>query len=230
MASMGLDTMLPFLMIAFVGIFVVKMIKDMFDKRKKPQMVEIPRDAVERLTKAYKSAIKGKLNKDRMRHTILLSGDEIVQGYRVGDVVAIQPMNEEYIVYVKPRWWYFWKKALAIHLDPEITTDWNCKEVVIEARGFEATTEGLIYPIPRAGTENLEVIYVQRAKNRHIRVLKQTLADLDVDTDVILKSALRGDIIQAHSEVGRFEEMPSIEDEKLRKRQQKAYMNQGEEG
>ena len=102
-------------------------------------------------------------------------------------------------------------------------------EVVVEGRGFEATTEGLVYPIPRGGTESLEVIYVQRAKNRYIRTLKQTLADLDVDTDVILKSALRGDIMLAHSEVGRFEEMPSIEDVKLRKRQEKAYMSQGEE-
>lgn len=226
---MDMNVMINLMMVAFVIMFVVKMVKDMMDKRKKPHMVDIPRDAVERLNKAYKTSVKSKLNKDRMRHTILLSGDEVFQGYRVGDVVAVQPMNEEYLIYLKPRWWYFWKKAIPIHLDPEITTDWNCKEVVIESRGFEATTEGLVYPIPRGGTESLEVIYVQRAKNRYIRTLKQTLADLDVDTDVILKSALRGDIMLAHSEVGRFEEMPSIEDVKLRKRQEKAYMSQGEE-
>jgi len=226
---MDMGSTMYILVFVFIIMFIVKFIKEMIDKRKKPQYVEIPRDTMERLTKAYKSSVKSKLNKDRMRHTILLSGDEVFQGYRVGDVIAVQPMNEEYIIYLKPRWWYFWKKAIPIHLDPEITTDWNCREIVVEARGFEATGEGLIYPIPRGGTENLEVIYVQRAKNRHVRVLKQTVADLDVDSDVILKSALRGDIALAHSEVGRFEEMPRIEEEKLRKRQQKAYMSQGED-
>jgi len=229
MAIEGMSTMINLMMVAFIGIFVAKMVKDMMDKRKKPHMVDIPRDAIERLTKAYKTSVKSKLNKDRMRHTLLISGDEIIQGYRVGDIVAVQPMNQEYLIYLKPRWWYFWKKAVPIHLDPEITTDWNCKEIVVEARGFEALTEGLIYPIPRGGTENLEVIDIQRAKNRHVRVLKQTTSDLDVDSDVILKSALRGDIALAHAEVGRYEEMPSIEDEKLRKRQQKNYMNQGED-
>lgn len=226
----GLTPIMYMLAGVVIVVMIVKMIMESIGKRKKPKIVEIPRDTVERLNKAYKTAIRSKLNKDRMRHVLLVSGDELIQGYRVGDIIAVQPLNEEYIVYVKQRWWMFWKKPISIHLDPELTTDWNCREIVVEARGFEAVSEGLIYPIPRYGVECLEGGYIQRGINREMRVLKQSVADMDVDADIIPKYSLRGDMSLAHSEVGRFEEMPTMEEETLRKKQKRnVYKNLGDD-
>jgi len=210
-------------MAGMMGMMVFKMVKDMFNKNKKPQYVDIPRDAMERLAKAYKVGAKAKVNKNKTRHVLHISGDELNMGYRLGDVTAKQLQNEEYILYFKKYWWMFWKKSIQLHVDPELCTDFNAKHVVLEAKGIEAWTVNEYYLVPRFGTTNLERIYVQRAKTRMARVQKQTIFDLDVDVDYIPKAALRGDISAAMSEVGRYEEMPKLTDDELRKRQQKAY-------
>lgn len=204
---------------AVIGMMVIKMVRDMLEKSKKPKYAEIPRDTKERLLKAYKTTIKGKLNKSSMRHTLWISGDETVPGRRIGDVLGYEPMNEEIFCHVRKYWWMFWKKATAVHIDVQLCTDWNAKHVVIESRGWEAMTEGEIYPIPRRGTKFLEAIYVQRAKTQQARVVKQSIYDLDTDGDIMPKMALRGDMSLAYSEVGRFDEMPKMEEKEMRQKQ-----------
>lgn len=205
-------------MIVMMGI---KMIKDVTGKKAK--MIEIPRNTNERLEKAYKTMIKGKLNKDRMRHTLWISGDKIIQGYRVGDIVGIQPQNEMYKMHIKTRWWYFWKKALAIYVDPILCSDLNCPDIVVQCRGFEAVTEQLVFPIPIGSTKNLESIYVGRDNFRMARVLKQSMDDLNQDGDILLKMAMRGDLVSAGMEIGRPDMMPEIDEEVIRKSQQRQY-------
>lgn len=197
-----------------------KMMKDMFGG-KKPKMVEIARDSDERLEKAYKRMIKGKLNKDRMRHTLWISGDKVIQGYRVGDIVGIQPQNEMYKMHIKPRWWYFWKKALSIYIDPILCSDLNVPDIVVQCKGFEAVTEGVVFPIPIGSTKNLESIYVGRDNWRLARILKQSMDDLNQDGDILLKMAMRGDLDVAGAEIERPEMMPEIEESKVRGYQQK---------
>jgi hypothetical protein len=217
---MDMSTIIYPLVIVLIIIMGVKMASDMFGKKKKPKMIEIPRDTSERLEKAYKAAIKGKLNKEGGRYTIWTSGDELIRGGRVGDVTAKQLQNEEYILYIKRYWWMFWKKAIPVHVDVQLCTDWNAKNVVVECRGWESTTEGLVHPIPQYGTKNLEAIYGQRACTKEVRYLKQFISDMDTDLDISPKIALRGAVEPAHSEVGRFEEMPTIEQEEIRRKQQ----------
>lgn len=216
---MNIDMLIYPIIVIMIIMMGVKMIREMMEKNKKPKQVDIPRDTSERLTKAYRTSVRGKLNKEKIRHTLWTSGDELVSGCRVGDVVAKQLLNEEYIIYVKKFWWFFWKKPIEIHLDVELVTDWNAKHVIVECRGFEAVTEGLVYPIPRVGTINLEAIYAFRSKNKELRFLKQTVADFDIDSDISPKIAIRGDVGAAHSEVGRYEEMPQLEANEIKKRQ-----------
>jgi len=189
-------------------------------------MVEIPRDTKERLAKAYKKSIRGRLNRHRVKHTLWVSGDKYFDGYRVGDIIAIQPMNEEIIAHIKWRWWYFWRRAVPINLDIELTTDFNCKDVVVEARGFEAVVEGENYPIPRSGVKGLEAAYVQRSRNLTARVLKLSISDLAVDADIIPKAALRGDVGAAMSEISRYDEVPELREEEIQRRQRMALKQQ----
>lgn len=217
----GISTVMYILVAVIFGMMMIKMVKEMLEKNKKPKYAEIPRDTRERLVKAYKTTIKGKLNKSSMRHTLFISGDEFVPGRRVGDILGYEPMNEEIICHIRKHWWMFWKRTTPLHLDVQLCTDWNAKHIVVEARGFEALTEGEIYPIPRRGTKFLEAIYIQRAKTQQARVAKQTIYDLDTDSDIMPKMALRGDMGLAYSEVGRFEEMPRMKEEDLRKSQDK---------
>ena len=226
---MDMMTIAMYVMVGVIMVMmVVKMIKDMTGK-KKPKMVEIPRDTNERLEKAYKIAIKGKLNKDRMRHTLWASGDAIIQGYQVGDIIGIQPQNEMYKMHIKEHWWMFWKKAIPIYVDPMICSDLNCKDIIVECRGFEAVTEGLIFPIPVHNTTNLEAIYVGRDNYRLGRVLKQSMDDLSQDADILPKMAMRGDPMSASAEIGQFEEMPELEEKSIRKHQIKQYKNRMKE-
>ena len=231
---MDLSTMMGPLVVIIMIMMGVKMAKEMWEKNTKPKMIEIPRDTSERLDKAYKVAIKAKLNKEKTRHTLWTSGDALVCGGRVGDVTAKQLQNEEYIIYIRLYWWMFWKRAVPVHVDVQLCTDWNAKHIIVECRGFEAVTEGLIYPIPQYGTKNLEAIYTQRSNTKEVRYLKQFGSDLDTDLDISPKIALRGAIDVAHSEIGRFEEMPTIEQTDIRARQQsmlrKRYGIDGEGG
>jgi len=217
-----LSPIMMIMVIVMVVMMAVKMIKEMASKGKK-KTIEIPRDPNERLEKAYKLAVKGGLNKDRMRHTLWCSGDRIIQGYRVGDIVGIQPQNEMYKMHIKSKWWMFWKKAIPIYVDPILCSDLNCKDVVVQCRGFEALSDGLIYPIPVSGTENLEAIYVGRDNWRLARILKQSADDVNTDTDILLKMAMRGDLARAGSEIGRPEIIPEIDEEIVRKQQAKRY-------
>jgi len=222
MIDPGLMMLMMYLLVVVMVIgMVMGLIKDNFKKKKKE--VEVPRDTIERLTKAYKVMAKGGLNRRRVKHTLWISGDQYFQGYRLGDIIALQPLNEEYLVYTKYRWWYFWARAVPIILDVELVTDWNSREVVAEARGIEATTEGVYYLIPCYGVPKgkLERAYVQRFKNRMVRVLKQSILDADVDLDVIPKIALRGDISAAMSEIGRPEDMPSIGEDEVKRYQKR---------
>ena len=225
--------LMMFMMYLLMGVMilgmVIRQIKDQMGKKKKD--VEVPRDTIERLTKAYKVMARGGLNRRRVKHTLWISGDQYFQGYRLGDIIALQPLNEEYLVYTKYRWWYFWARAVPILLDVELITDWNCRDVVAEARGIEATTEGVYYLIPCYGVPRgtLERAYIQRFKNRMVRVLKQSILDADVDLDTIPKIALRGDITAALSEVGRPEDMPSISEDEI-KRYQKRMVKESYQG
>lgn len=206
--------------------YVIKAIKDSIDKNKKPTMVQITRDADERLIKAFRIGAKAGLNKSRFFFTLWTSGDQMIQGYRVGDIMAVQMMNEEYIFFVKKNWWEFWKrKTVPIHVDPELCTDMNTKHIVVDAKNIEAVTEGEYYLVPQYQTDNLELIYAQRANTRTVRFLKQSLIDTDKDTDYIVKAALRGDVISAMSEIAKFEDMPEFKEEQMKKRQQQAYNN-----
>jgi hypothetical protein len=226
---MDFATMMPILMygmvIAMVGMLVMQLFKSFSGKKKKE--VEIPRDTMERLTKAYRVMSRAGFNRRTVRHTLWISGDTYFQGYRMGDIVAVEPQNEEYFVFVKPRWWYFWKRAIPVHIDVELCTDWNCRDIVVEARGIEAVTEGEYYLIPTHGVKKgyLETAYIQRMKNRTVKVLKQSIMDADVDLDYIPKIALRGDINAAVSEVGRYEEMPTLSEDEVQRQQRKALRN-----
>jgi len=220
---MEMEWMMPIVMIMVVVIIVmmvVRMIKDMAGK-KKPQKIEIARDSDERLEKAYTRMIKNKLNKDRMRHTLWITGDKYIQGYRVGDIVGIQPQNEMLKMHIKSHWWMFWKKAFPIYIDPILCSDLNCKDIVVQCKGFEAVSEGLYFPIPVADTKNLEAIYIGRDNWRLSRILKQSMDDLNQDTDVITKMAMRGDLERAGFEIEKLHIMPEIEEEKVRKYQQR---------
>jgi len=219
-----MDWLMPVMMVMVVVMVVmmfVKMIKDMTGKKDK--YVEIPRNTNERLEKAYKLAVKGKLNKDRMRHTLWITGDKYIQGYRVGDIVGIQPQNEMYKMHIKDRWWMFWKKALPIYIDPILCSDLNCPDIIVQCRGFESVTDGLIYPIPVADTQNLESIYIGRDNFRLARVLKQSTDDMNVDADILLKMAMRGDLGSAGSEIGLPEMMPEVKEELIRKAQERQF-------
>lgn len=226
---MDIASMMPVLtygmVIAMVGMLVMQLWKSMSGKKKK--QVEIPRDTMERLTKAYRVMSRAGFNRRSLRHTLWVSGDKYFQGYRMGDIVAVEPQNEEYFVFIKPRWWYFWKKAIPVHIDVELCTDWNCRDIVVEGRGIEAATEGEYYIIPIHGIPKgyLETAYIQRMKNRTVKVLKQSIMDADVDLDCIPKIALRGDPSAAFSEVGRYEEMPTLTEDELQRQQRKSLRN-----
>ena len=225
------DWLMPVMMV-MVGVIVIMMVVKEIQgmSSKKEKYVEIPRNTNERLEKAYKVAVKGKLNNDRMRHTLWTTGDKFIQGYRVGDVVAIQPQNEMYKMHIKTRWWYFWKKANPVYIDPILCSDLNAKDIIIKCRGFEAVTDGLIYPIPVADTENLESIYVGRDNYRLSRVLKQSTDDMNADADILLKMAMRGDLGSAGSEIGMPEMLPEIKEESIRKAQEKQFRRRLSEG
>ena len=227
-----MDWLMPVMMVMIMFIFGMmffKMFKDMGSK-KKPKMVEIARDSDERLEKAYKRMVKHKLNKDRMRHTLWISGDKFIQGYRVGDIVGIQPQNEMIKMHIKSRWWFFWRKAVPIYVDPILCSDLNCPDIVVKCRGFEALTEGVYFPIPVSDTKNLESIYVGRDNWRLSRNLKQTLDDLNQDGDLLLKMAMRGDLERAGSEIERPYMMAEIEEDKMRRYQQKQVRDQYQSG
>lgn len=200
-----------------VVIMVWKMLKDVGGN--KPKMVDIARDPDERLEKSYKIMVKGKLNSDKMRHTLWLSGDRYIQGYRVADITAIQPQNEMYKMHIKNHWWMFWKKANAIYVDPILCTDLNCKDIVVNGKGWEAVTMGVVFPIPVANTEDLEAIYIGRDNFLNARLLKQTNHDLNRDSDLLLKLAMRGDLSMAGTEISMPEMMPQVEEDAVKKAQ-----------
>ncbi len=210
------------MVVAMVGLMVFNMIKDMFGK-KKPKTIEVARDSNERLDKAYKRMIKGKLNHDNMRHTLWITGDKYIQGFRVGDITGIQPQNEMYKMHVKRRWWYFWKKSEALYIDPILCSDLNTPDIVVQCKGFEAVTEGVAFPIPIESTPNLEAIYVGRNNWRMSRIHKQTMDDLNQDGDFLLKMAMRGDMTSAGAEIERPDSMLEIEESKIRRQQEKDY-------
>lgn len=216
-----ITAMMPLLVIGMFILVVFRMVKEMLGSKKKPKMIEIARDSNERMEKAYRRTTKGKLNKDRMRHTLWVSGDKVIQGYRIGDMISIEPNNEMYKMYIKTRWWYVWEKATPIKVDPILCSDLNCKDIVIECRGFSPVSEDSIYPIPLTGTKDLEGIYIGRDNYELSKILKLTSNDLNEDSDVLLKMSMRGDLSSAFSEIERYEEMPIMKEEKVRMHQRK---------
>lgn len=221
---------LVWVMGAMVVVMVIMMVmKEILGMGKKPRMIEIPRDTKERLVKAHRMAIKGKLNKTKMRHRLWVSGDEMFVGYRVGDIMAYQNQNEMYTIWIRKYWFAFWQKVLKIKVEPMFCTDFNCRDVIIDARGFEAMTEGENYPIPPYLTADLEKLYIARENYNEATVLKQTLDDYDTDMDIIPKVAMRGDYGFAMSELGRYEEMPTIPEKDLKKKQ-KQMVNESMSG
>ena len=217
-----LQPVMMIMVVGMVGMMLFNMLKGMFGK-KKPKTIEIARDSNERLEKAYKHMIKGKLNHDNMRHTLWITGDKYIQGFRVGDIVGIQPQNEMYKMHIKRRWWYFWKKSVALYVDPILCSDLNTPDIVVSCKGFEAVTEGLVFPIPIESTPNLEAIYVGRNNFRMARIHKQTMDDLNQDGDYLLKMAMRGDMESAGAEISRPDRMLEVEEAKIRRQQEKDY-------
>jgi len=218
-----MQPMIYIMVVVIVGGMGFKMIMEFIGKTKKPKKVEIPRDTMERQHKAFKQLSRAKLNKTKIRHTLWMTGDEIFIGYKVGDVLGIIPNPYMYRIIYRKKWWYFWHKPIVLHIDPELCTDWNAKEIIIEGRGFKPITENQFYVVPVHGTTKIELIEINRCNAREFDVSLQTIFDRGIDLDIIPKIAMRGSQEDAFSEIGRFEEMPSIPHEKVQKAQRQMY-------
>lgn len=216
--------MMPVMMVLIGVMFVVMLMKELQNAfgKKKDKMVELPRDSYERLNKAYKSGVKGKLNKDRMRHRLWISGDEYIQGYKIGDIMGIQPKNEMIKMHIKSKWWYFWQKATPLYIDNLLCTDLNCRDIVVEARGFAPHTIGVIFPIPRTNTKNLEAITIGRNNFLLSEILIQSMHDINEDSDILMKNAMRGNMLHAMREIGMYGEVPTLEEKELIRTQRKS--------
>ena len=178
---------------------------------------------MERQKKAFKQLAKAKLNKTKIRHTIWMAGDELFNGYKIGDIMSIIPNPYMYRVVYRKKWWYFWTKPIILHIDPELCTDWNTKEIIIEGRGFKPITENQFYIVAVHNTKKIELMEINRDIARSFDVSLQTLHDREIDRDIIPKIAMRGGQEEAFAEIGRFEEMPSIPHEKVKKAQRQLY-------
>jgi len=225
---MGLMEPLIYIMVVgIIGAMAFKMIMEFIHKTQKPKKVEIPRDTMERQKKAFSQLSKAKLNKTKIRHTLWMTGDELFIGYKLGDMLGIIPNPYMYRVVYRKRWWYIWTKPIILNIDPELCTDFNAKEIIIEGRGFKPITENQFYVVPVHGTVNLELIEINRTTAREFDVMLQTLFDREIDADIIPKIAMRGDQESAFAEIGRFEEMPSIPQEQVKKAQRQMYEDSG---
>lgn len=187
-------------------------------KAKKSKFVEIPRDALERVVKNTKKPIKHGLGVKISKKTVYFSGDEIVPGYRLGDIIGGILEPQEYILFIRPRWWMFWKKPLRILVEPELITDFNGDECVIEGKGLYTLDEYHTYVIPCYGIGNLERLDIFRSQNQLSRVLKQHDGDIKSDTDFIPKAALRGQAALAFVELDKVMEMLRMSEEEIRKK------------
>jgi hypothetical protein len=216
-ANAGLDTsnmsemfkmLIPVFIVVMVLVFVFKFIKEHYDKKRSKEKVELPRDASERLIRAWKKLSKSKLNWSGLRHTIWVSGDEMRDGFRSGDVIDIRPQNEIVCIAIKRRWWYFWRDPMFLFCLPEQLSDFNSKHIVLECRGIRPIQENIYVPIPCQNTKSIERYYEYMDKAISYQIMLLTSSDLSFDADWLPKMAMRGDMPLAMMEVGRLDSMP----------------------
>lgn len=208
-----------------VVMMVFAAIKEQKAKRdaQHPEMVEVPRDAEERLVKSQRDLIRRKYNGLRPPKVLKISGDPIIPPRKIGYLFHVEALNEEYRIFWKKSRWMPGKFNTALVL-PEQITDLNGIEVIVECRGFEGIGMYDRYPIPRYGVTNMEEYYSRRASNGYLRFTKQTYNDMRQDTDWATKSAIRGSMHLGLIELEKLADMPEIEAARIRGEQKRRTM------
>ena len=153
------------------GAILISFLKPMMTKNKKTKLVDIPRDALERVVKNSKKPLAHGFGAN-IRGKVKFSGDELVMGFNSGWIVAGNLLNEEYVLYIKKHWLFFWQKPMRVCVEPEVITDFNGEEIMIEGKGWEAIDEYHVYVVPCYGVDEVERINIYRSQNMLMRVLK----------------------------------------------------------
>ena len=208
-----------------IAAMVFSLYKEQKAKRdaKNPEMVDVPRDAEERIIKSQRDLIRRKYNGLRPPKMLKISGDAIVPPRKMGYLFHVEALNEEYRIFWKRSRWLPGKFNTALVL-PEQMTDLNGIEVVVECRGFEGIGMYDRYPIPRYGITNLEEYYHRRSVNGYLRFTKQTYNDMRQDTDWAAKTAIRGSAHLGLIELEKLAEMPELEAARVRGEQKRRTM------
>jgi len=228
--------MMNLLMYAMVIMGVVAMVAGLIKQQKAkrdaahPEMIEVPRDAEERIVKSQRDLIRRKYNNLKPPKIMKITGDALLPPRKMGYLFHVEPLNEEYRIFFKKHRFLPGKFNTALVL-PEQMTDLNGSEVIIECRGFEGIGMYDRYAIPRYGIANLEEYYHRRTANSLLRFSKQTINDLRQDTDWAPKTAVRGSKAFALIELEKLAEMPELRANSIREEQRRRtmpYSSQGE--
>lgn len=181
------------IVILMVLVMAMKMIKGKLKGRKKNKKVPKPLDENDRLYIALKKGCS--MSKIMKRTPVRVTGDEATPSSIVGETcTGVLPKNEEIVMFIKKKWWMFWKEPFCLRVEPELMGDMNVNEITIYGRGVEPSTERYAHVIPP--NEFYDQVSREKLAQRRSEVMSamyKRMLDVDINQDcsIAVKHSIR---------------------------------------
>lgn len=230
MANM-INEMMPLIIVVAIFAYGFKVFQQWMERRKRQKPVDKPRSHGERVYVGFKNVAKAS---NLLKKTeVFMKGDSLVPSHKVGETITgVIPMSDEYVVFIRSKWWKFWEDPMCLRMAPELTSDLNGGQLHIRGRGLEPLGERYAYVIPPAKfyeEMSIEDIEKRRSRIAHKKSVQLLNFDLNNDTATNVKSALRGREELAEKELYETGDIPRVTREQL-KRENERKREELEEG
>lgn len=218
-----INTMIPYMIVLIIFAYGYKLFANYMMNKENKRKVEKPRSNQERIFVGLKNVAK---SSTLLTHKpVIVKGDGIVPDHKVGESISgVVPMNDEYAVFIRPKWWMFWKPATCLLFEPELTDDLNGGEIHIRGRGIEPLGDRYAYVIPPSKYfDDIKIEEVERRRSRiaHKRTMQLLNFDLNEHIDINIRTALTGDEEMAFYNLYTSGDVPRVPKDRLERERER---------
>ena len=218
-----INTLIPYMIPLFVAVYAIKWLSNYMSNKERKKVVDKPRNSQDRIYIGFKNVAK--MSNLLSHKPVYVKGDGLRPPHKIGETATgIIPMTDQYVTFIRPKWWFFWVKPTCLFIEPELTSDLNGGELHVLGTGLKPLGENYSYIIPPSSYfKDVSVEEVERRRSRVAQKLAVELLnfDLNSDIDLVIKEALRGDQNLAMRDVILSGEMPRMTKEQRNREYQR---------
>lgn len=208
-----------------VSVMVLKIIIKKLKERGKGEKKDKPRGEMERIYVGLKEGCK---KSNLMKHKdVFVKGDSAVPQHKIGETATgIITRNDEYVFFVRSKWWKIWETPRMVRVEPELMGDVNAGDIVIKGKGIDPISEKEYYITPPAYYfENIkpDKLAERRAKVALTQVIRLLERDLNDDSSFAIKEGMRGSGELALMDLYKFGQPPQATKEQLQREQERKH-------